>query len=77
MQEDKAKIVDDFAGVLKQTAAFYDLRDLTYAKTIDGDEIVIAEFQNGRKKDINVHWDSGIAMIHDIMRALYLREGEE
>lgn len=77
MQENKAKIVDDFAGVLKQTAAFYDLRDLTYAKTIDGDEIVIAEFQNGRKKDINVNWDSGIAMIHDIMRALYLREGEE
>lgn len=74
--EDKAKIARSFAEVLKQTACLHDLRDLTYAKTND-EEFVLAEFQNGRTKKINVHLDSGIAMIYDIMRVLYLREGEE
>lgn len=75
MEEDKAKIARNFAEVLKQTACLRDLRDLTYAKDGD-DEFVLAEFQNGRTKKINAHWDSGIAMIYDIMRALYLREEE-
>lgn len=74
MEEDKAKITQSFAEVLKQTACLYDLRDLTYAKTSD-EEFVLAEFQNGRTKKINVHLDSGIAMIYDVMRALYLGEG--
>ena len=78
MNEDKAKIARNFAEVLKMTVAFYDLRDLTYHKHPSSDEeFVLAEFQNGRTKQINVHYDSGIAMIYDIMRALYLREGEE
>lgn len=76
MEENKAKIARSFAEVLKMTAAYSELRDLTYAKA-DDDEFVLAEFQNGRTKKINVHWDSGIAMIHDIMRSLYLREDEE
>lgn len=75
MEEDKAKIARSFAEVLKQTAYLHDLRDLTYAKTND-EEFILAEFQNGRTKKINVHMDSGIAMIHDAMRVLYLREGE-
>lgn len=75
MEEDKAKIVRSFAEVLKQTAWLRnDLRDLTYHKTND-EEIVVAEFRNGTIKKINVHWDSGIAIIHEITRALYLGEG--
>ena len=67
MEEDKAKITRSFAEVLN--AAYSELRDLTYAKDGD-DEFVLAEFQNGRTKKINVHWDSGIAMIKDIIRGL-------
>lgn len=69
MEENKAKITRSFAEVLKMTAAYSELRDLTYAKDGD-DEFVLAEFQNGRTKKINVHWDSGIAMIKDIIRGL-------
>ena len=68
--EDKAKIARNFAEVLKMTVAFYDLQDLTYAKTNEDEEFVLAEFKNGRTKKINVHWDSGIAMIRDILRAI-------
>lgn len=70
MEEDKAKIARSFAEVLKMTAAYKDLRDLTYTKTADSDEFVLVEFRNGRTKGINVHWDSGIAMIKDIIRGL-------
>ena len=67
--EDKVKIARNFAEVLKMTEAYSELRGLTYAKT-DDDEFVLAEFQNGRTKKINVRLDSGIAMIKDIIRGL-------
>lgn len=66
MKEDKQAICDALLLALKKTRRLYDLIDLKYTK-MDDDEIVVAEFQNGYKKKIRVNFDSGIAMITDIV----------
>ena len=65
MKEDKQAICDALLLALKKTRHLYDLISLKYTK-MDDDEIVVAEFQNGYKKEICVNLDSGIAMIADI-----------
>lgn len=65
MREDKQAICDALLLALKKTRHLYDLISLKYTK-MDDDEIVVAEFQNGYKKEICVNLDSGIAMIADI-----------
>lgn len=65
MREDKQAICDAFLLALKKTRHLHDLVELKYTK-LDGDEIVVAKFQNGYKKKICVNFDSGIAMITDI-----------
>lgn len=52
---------------LKLTRQLYDLIDLDYIKE---KEIVVAHFEGGGKKEINVAMDSGIAMIKDIIRGI-------
>lgn len=52
---------------LKLTRQLYDLIDLDYIKE---KEHVVAHFEGGGKKEINVAMDSGIAMIRDIIRAI-------
>jgi hypothetical protein len=64
-REDKQEICDALLVALKKTRRLYDLISLKYTKK-DDDEIVVAEFQNGYKKEICVNLDSGIAMIADI-----------
>lgn len=64
-KEDKQAICDALLVALKKTRHLYDLISLKYTK-MDDDEIVVAEFQNGYKKEICVNLDSGIAMIADI-----------
>lgn len=64
-EEDKQAICDALLLALKKTRHLYDLISLKYTK-LDGDEIVVAKFQNGYKKEICVNLDSGIAMIADI-----------
>ena len=64
-REDKQEICDALLVALKKTRHLYDLISLKYTKK-DDDEIVVAEFQNGYKKEICVNLDSGIAMIADI-----------
>lgn len=66
MKEDKQAICDALLLALKKTQRLYDLISLKYTK-MDDDEIVVAEFQNGYKKKIRVNFDSGIAMIADIV----------
>ena len=62
------------------THALYDLLTLTseysselvrleYVKT-DAEEVVVAEFRSGATKTINVHMDSGIALIRDVLKRL-------
>ncbi|MDX8416585.1 hypothetical protein [Absicoccus intestinalis] len=64
-REDKQAICDALLLALKKTRHLYDLISLKYTK-MDDDEIVVAEFENGYKKEICVNLDSGIAMIADI-----------
>lgn len=64
-EEDKQTICDALLLALKKTRHLHDLVELKYTK-LDGDEIVVAEFENGYKKEICVNLDSGIAMIADI-----------
>ncbi len=65
--EDKQKICDRLLETLKLTRQLYDLIDLDY---IEEKELVVAHFEGGGKKEINVAMDSGIAMIKDIIRAI-------
>lgn len=69
MREDKQAICDAFLLALKKTRHLHDLVELKYTK-LDGDEIVVAKFQNGYRKEICVNLDSGIAMIKDIIEQL-------
>lgn len=66
MREDKQAICDALLLALKKTRRLNDLISIKYTK-MDDDEIVVAEFQNGYKKKIRVNFDSGIAMITDIV----------
>lgn len=66
MREDKQAICDALLLALKKTRRLYDLISLKYTK-MDDDEIVVAEFQNGYRKEICVNFDSGVAMIVDIV----------
>lgn len=66
-REDKQAICDALLLALKKTRHLHDLVGLKYTKMdCNGDEIVVAEFENGHKKKICVNLDSGIAMIADI-----------
>jgi hypothetical protein len=65
--ENKQLICDRLLETLKLTRQLYDLIDLDY---IEEKELVVAHFEGGGKKEINVAMDSGIAMIRDIIRAI-------
>lgn len=67
MYEDKQMICDKLLITLRYTSHLYDLLRLTYD---DEKEIVTAMFDNGYEKRVNVHMDSGYAMIQDIIDAL-------
>lgn len=69
MREDKQEICDALLLALKKTRHLYGLVELKYIK-MDGDEVVVAKFQNGYKKKVCVNMDSGIAMIADIVNQL-------
>lgn len=65
--ENKQMICDRLLETLKLTRQLYDLIDLDY---IEEKELVVAHFEGGGKKEINVAMDSGIAMIRDIIRGI-------
>lgn len=65
--EDKRRICGRLLETLKLTRQLYDLIDLDY---IEEKELVVAHFEGGGKKEINVAMDSGIAMIRDIIRGI-------
>jgi hypothetical protein len=65
--ENKQLICDRLLECLYLTRQLYDLIDLDYIKE---KELVVAHFEGGGKKEINVAMDSGIAMIKDIVRAI-------
>lgn len=67
--ENKAKVAEAFGEVLKMTRDYHDLESLVYTKN-DEEETVTATFKNGHKKVANVHLDSEVAMISDIMKQI-------
>lgn len=62
--EDKQKICDLLLPALQETRKLQDLEKLSYN---EDNETVVATFWYGRKKIVNVHMDSGTAMIRDIV----------
>lgn len=71
---DKKEIVEAFLPVLQMTEDFKDLIDLEYQIRTNGNfqrETVIATFENGCTKEVNVTYDSGFAMLKDIVKQLY------
>ena len=62
--EDKQKICDLLLPALQETRNLQDLEKLTYN---EDNETVVATFWYDRKKIVNVHMDSGTAMIRDII----------
>lgn len=72
-REDYQGICDCLLETLKKTGACFDLISLTYFHGYKGDpntDVVEAKFPAGVKV-INVSWDSGIAMIRDVMKHVY------
>lgn len=73
MTENKAEIVKAFLPVLQMTDYFHDLENLEYHLVTDGKfkrETVIATFENGYTKEANVTYDSGYAMLKDLVYQL-------
>jgi hypothetical protein len=68
--ENKQLILDSLCSALQLTRDQADLEALEY-KEIDPDEQrVIATYDGGESREINVSLDSGIAMIRDVLRAM-------
>lgn len=69
--EDKAAITRALLPVLQMTRNHADLVSLIYSRNRDnGTEIVTATWENGATKSCSVAYDSGTALIRDVMRML-------
>lgn len=70
-REDKREICEKLLQVLQTTRHLDDLVDLEYSGILTcGDEYVTALFRNGSRKTINVTYDSGYALIENVMKGL-------
>ena len=67
MREDYQKILDLLLLALRETRDLYDLEKLTYVWCSKTEQHVVATYENGYMKKINVSLDSGTAMIKDVM----------
>lgn len=65
--ENKRLICDRLLEVLYLTRQCSDITDLDY---IEDEELVIAHFEGGHSKAVNVACDSGFALILDVVNAL-------
>lgn len=71
MNEDKQKICELLLPVLQATRGAENVTALEYSyDEFFETEFVIARFQYGYKREIDVTGDSGIQMIKDIMRGI-------
>lgn len=67
MKENKQEICNSLCATLQKTRDQRDLLSLTFDEAL---EIVIAEYTDGDKKEINVWGDSGVALIKDVIEQL-------
>ena len=68
MNENYAQLCHEFCVLLRKTRFLSDLRELIYIFEPDGTRNVLAIFDGGYRKKINVTADSGIAMLADILK---------
>lgn len=69
MEEDKQAICDALTQALQLTRAYFGISHIDYEKDL-GLELVRVYWNDGHVRTINVHWDSGAAMIRDILRGI-------
>lgn len=67
--ENKQYICDLLCATLQATRDQADLVKITYELN-DEKEVAILEYPAGTR-EVNVHWDSGVALIRDIMISLH------
>lgn len=66
--ENKQEICNELCKVLQMTTYSADIVKLIYChQGLEYPESVIVQYKNGYSKEINVHMDSGCAMVKDIM----------
>ena len=68
MKEDKQKILNSLCNALQQTNGFVELVSLEYVYHDENRQQVRVTFKSGYTYNINVTWDSGIAMIRDVLK---------
>ena len=69
--ESKQTICSLLLKTLQATRKYADLESLVYTGTsLNGEEVVIAQYRNGCRVRVNVTYDSGGALIEDVMRRL-------
>ena len=68
--ENKQLILDSLCSALQLTRDQADLEALEYREIGPAKQRVIATYDGGGSREINVSLDSGIAMIRDVLRAL-------
>ena len=68
--ENKQLILDALCSALQLTRDQADLEALEYKEIGPAEQHVIATYDGGGSREINVSLDSGIAMIRDVLRAL-------
>lgn len=66
--ENKQAICNELCKVLQMTRDGADIVRLIYCRQgLEYPESVIVQYKNGYNKEVNVHMDSGCAMVYDIM----------
>ena len=68
--ENKQLILDSLCSALQLTRDQADLEALEYREIGPAKQRVIATYDGGGSREINVSLDSGIAMIRDVLRAI-------
>lgn len=66
--EDKQEIVMHLKHLLKTTRVGRDIDTLLLS---DDEETVTIQFRNSYKREVNIGCDSGLAIIQDVVKALY------
>lgn len=70
--EDKALITEKLKELLQLTRSGCTIESMTYERLENGDgEYVHIKYTGGYTQRVNVTWCSGIALIHQVVEAVY------
>lgn len=71
MEENMQAICDALCTALQLTRDQADLQRIRYEEVVPGEQQVVLDYEGDYHRSVNVSLDSGIAMIRDILRALW------